>query len=127
MEKVLYRNSASAICSMEGVDMLKDELIKRMPKEKDDPDTEILGWDNGYNQALKEVKEILGRVEDDAEELPKKFNGSDLCAVREDFGWWVGYDCPELIQEISATGKTLDKAFKKLNDYWFKSGRAKAI
>lgn len=58
------------------------------------------------------------------EELPKKFNGVDLCAVREDFGWWVGYDCKDLEQEISATGKTLEKAFAKLNDYWFKSGKA---
>ncbi len=58
-------------------------------------------------------------------QLPKKFNGADLCAVREDFGWWVGYDCQELDKEISATGKTLDEAFNKLNDYWFKSGKCK--
>lgn len=69
-------------------------------------------------KAAHPVKEIW-------KELPKKFNGADLCAVREDFGWWVGYDCNDLEQEISATGKTLDEAFNKLNDYWFKSGKCK--
>jgi len=58
------------------------------------------------------------------EELPNKFNGSDLCAVKEDSGWGVGYESEDLAKEISATGKTLEEAFRKLNDYWFKSGRA---
>ncbi len=57
------------------------------------------------------------------EGLPKKLNGSDLCAVREDFGWWVGYESEDLEKEVSATGKTLQEAFNKLNKYWFKSGR----
>lgn len=74
--------------------------------------------------------DIENTMKELCEKLPKRFNGADLCAVREDFGWWVGYDCKDASgilshEEISATGKTLEEAFKKLNDYWFKSGKFK--
>ena len=45
--------------------MLKDQLIARMPNEKDDlfGESHNILHNRGYNQALKEVKEILDKVE----------------------------------------------------------------
>ena len=51
------------------------------------------------------------------EELPKKIKGNYLCICREDFGWWVGYEGNTLDEEISAYGKTLEEAVRKLYEW----------
>ena len=54
------------------------------------------------------------------EELPKKIKGKYLCICREDFGWWIGYEGNTLNEEISASGKTLAEAIRKLYEWYSK-------
>ena len=41
-------------------------------------------------------------------------NHKELCIIREEHGWWIGYEGKTLADEIAASDKSLLKAVHKL-------------